>query len=99
VRYVVAVDESGIERRWLRRRHIAAADVRRVHVYVDANGLDCLVVRGGHLRLVHLSPDELRDSGVRTGALALIDAVRQFARVEDDVEDYVASFGTTAHTG
>ena len=92
MRYTLTVDQTGIERHWFRRRAIAASDVRRVHMYVDANGLDCLVIRGARFRMLHVTPDELREPEVGRGVSALVSAVRNTAQVDDDVDRYLSRF-------
>ena len=52
------IDEHGITRRGRRATVISAAAVRNIHVFSDADGSDCLVVRGARLRLLPIRRDE-----------------------------------------
>ena len=55
------VSPTGVTTRGLRLRCIEAADVRRVHLFTDANGDVGIVVRKSLWRFVHLPADALRD--------------------------------------
>jgi hypothetical protein len=91
MRHDVAVSPGGISRVWIRRRTIPAEQVRRVHVYVDANGDQGLVVRSALWRFVHVSRTELADPELTAGVRSLIDHVRGRAVVDSDVDRFLAS--------
>jgi hypothetical protein len=73
------------------RRRVIAREVRRVHLYSDANGEEGLVVRSALFRFVHVSRSELSDPLVSQRVQALVDAVRSQARVDDGVDHFLAS--------
>lgn len=66
-----------------------AASIRRIYVYTDANGDDCLVARGTRLRLQFISRRELLDPTVRLGVTALLDAVAANAQIDATVPVYL----------
>lgn len=90
----IEVSAAGITRTSRRSRSMPAASIRRIYLYTDANGDDCLVARGSGLRLQFISRRELLEPAVRLGATALIDAVRADAQVDDDVPAYLARLST-----
>jgi hypothetical protein len=85
------ITPTGVTARGLRVRHVDAADVRRVHVFVDANGESGLVVRHSLWRFVHVPAEALRDPALLAGARALLDAVRGSATVDGQVEAFLAA--------
>jgi hypothetical protein len=85
----VSLDE--IARIGVLRRSIPAVEVRRVHVFSDANGDDGIVVRSALFRFVHISRGELADPALTAQVRALVDRVRPQARVDDDVDHFLAS--------
>lgn len=89
--HVIDVSPAAIARIGVRRRSIAADDVRRVHTYVDANGDQGLVVRRSTWRFVHLTRDDLVDPSVRAGVLTLLEQVRGTARIDEQVDEFLAS--------
>ena len=78
------------------RRFIAAANVRRVHLFTYENGDTRLVVRGKCLRLVSVSSHELRDPEVSSQVIALVATVSAHAAIDDDVERFLAPFTSAA---
>jgi hypothetical protein len=84
------ITPTGVTARGLRVRHVDAADVRRVHVFVDANGESGLVVRHSLWRFVHIPSEALRDPTLLAGARALLDAVRGSATVDEQVDEFLA---------
>jgi hypothetical protein len=91
MRHDLHVSPDEIVRTGLRRRSIPADDVRRVHVYIDANGDDSLVVRSALFRFVHISRDELTDPTLTADVRALIDCVRSRAQIDGEVDGFLAS--------
>ena len=81
---------AGATARGLRVRRVDAADVRRVHVFVDANGDTGLVVRHNLWRFVHIPSSALRDPELLAGARALLDAIRGAATIDAPVEELIA---------
>ena len=88
----LTIDEHGVTRRGWRETVIPATDVRNIHVFADADGTDCLVVRGKRLRLLPILRDDLASPAVRAGARALVEAVRNTATVDPEVDRYLAAF-------
>ena len=84
------LSSTGATARGLRVRHVDAADVRRVHVFVDANGDTGLVVRQSMWRFVHIPSSALRDPELLAGARALLDAIRATATVDPQVDTFLA---------
>ncbi len=87
----VDVSPTGISRVATRRRVIPVEAVRRVHVFIDANGDDGIVVRSTLFRFVHVSREQLGDPGVRAGLRTLVDQVRTHARVDADVHHLLSN--------
>ncbi|CAB4362727.1 MAG: hypothetical protein F2681_02540 [Actinobacteria bacterium] len=85
------VTEVGITRASRRSRTLAAASIRRIYLYTDANGDECLVARGPGLRLQFVSLRELADPAIRQGVMALVAAVAGTADVDAVVTTYLAS--------
>jgi hypothetical protein len=79
------VSPAGISRVATRRRDIPLEKVRRVHLFIDANGDDGIVVRSTLFRFVYVSRQELNDLEVRNGLRRLVEQVRSHARVDTDV--------------
>lgn len=78
------------------RRFIAAANVRRVHLFTYENGDTRLVVRGKCLRLVSVSPDELRDPVVAREVHSLFAAVASHAVIDTDVHRFLSAHTLTS---
>jgi hypothetical protein len=91
MRQALDISPDEIVREGLLRRRVATSEVRRVHLYSDANGEEGLVVRRALFRFVHVSRSELSDPAVSQRVRALVDAVRQQARVDDGVDHFLAS--------
>jgi len=85
----IIVSAAGITRTCRRTRTMDAASIRRIYVYTDANGDDCLVARGTRLRLQFISRRELLDPTVRLGVTALLDAVAANAQIDATVPVYL----------
>ena len=85
------VTEVGISRASRRSRTLAAASIRRIYLYSDANGDECVVARGPGLRLQFVSRQELADPSIRQGVMALVEAVAGTADVDPSVTTYLAS--------
>jgi ribosomal protein L28 len=90
VRSNLTVSSAGIGRG--RRRFIAAANVRRVHLFTYENGDTRLVVRGKCLRLVSLSGSELVNTSNASNLVALLQAVSSHATIDTDVERFLTPF-------
>jgi len=87
----VDVSPAGISRVATRRRDIPLEAVRRVHVFIDANGDDGIVVRSTLFRFVYVSREHLTDAQVLTGLRRLVDQVRSHAQVDADVHRLLAA--------
>ncbi len=87
----LAASPAGIVRASVRRRSISADQVRRIHLFTDANGEQSVVVRSTVFRFVNLSREELADPSVSDGLRSLITVVRDRATVDDDVVPFLAS--------
>ncbi len=87
----VDVSPAGISRVATRRRDIPLQAVRRVHVFIDANGDDGIVVRSTIFRFVYVSREHLADAKVRTGLRRLVEQVRSHAQVDADVHRLLAA--------
>ncbi|MFZ4720801.1 MAG: hypothetical protein ACOYMR_15350 [Ilumatobacteraceae bacterium] len=72
-------------------RRIAVQDVRRVHVYTDANGEQGIVVRRRLWSFVHVPKDDLRDPSIRAQVRSLVDDVRGRAKVDPEVDRFLAA--------
>ncbi len=92
------ISPAGVTARGLRVRRVEAPQVRRVHVFVDANGESGLVVRNSLWRFVHIPAAALRDPQLLDGARALLDAVRGTATVDPQVDSFLAAPADTART-
>ncbi len=88
MRYDVSADE--IASRGVLGRRIPADQVRRVHLYVDANGDEGIVVRSALWRFVHVSRRDLADPALRDRVMSLVDHVRSRAQVDADVDQFLA---------
>jgi hypothetical protein len=86
----IEVDASGITRRGARIRHLATADISRIHVFADEDGRDGLVVRGPLFRLFHFSRNDLAAPGVLAGVQALVQAATPTAEVDEYVHTFLA---------
>jgi hypothetical protein len=91
VHATVDVSSAGISRVATRRRDIPLAAVRRVHVFIDANGDDGIVVRSTVFRYVFVSRAQLADPNTRSGLRHLVDQVRSFAQVDAGVHHLLAA--------
>jgi hypothetical protein len=91
MRHDVSVSTSGITRIRFRRRTLPASEIRRVHVYTDADGSPGLVLRSALFRYVFLSSEELHDPSLQAGVRSLVDQVRDHAHVDEDVDRFLAS--------
>ena len=89
---------TGITARGLRVRHLDAAEVRRVHRFVDANGDSGLVVRHSLWRFVHVPSAELRDPVLLDGVRALLHAIRGSATVDRQVDELLADIAMPVDT-
>lgn len=87
----VRVSPAGISRDAFVRQSIPAEQVRRVHLFIDANGDEGVVVRSALFRFVHVSRRELSDPALSTGLRSLIEQVRGQAKIDDDVEEFLAA--------
>lgn len=85
------VSPTGVTTRGLRLRCIEAADVRRVHLFTDANGEVGIVVRKSLWRFVHLPADALRDPALLTQVQGLLANVRHSATVDPQVDELLAA--------
>ena len=94
----VRIDASpaGITARGLRVRHLDAPDVRRVHLFVDANGDRGLVIRHGLWRFIHVPAEALRDPALLEGVQALLQSIRDTATIEPQVDELLTSHPITA---
>lgn len=72
-------------------RRIEAQDVRRVHVYTDANGEQGIVVRRCLWCFVHVPQDDLRDPRIKAQIRSLVDHVRNRAKVDPEVDRFLAA--------
>lgn len=88
---LVHASPSGISLTTLRRRDIAAEQVRRVHLYIDANGDRGIVVRNSLFRYVYIPSERLSDPQVAAGVRSLVDRVRSRATVDHDVDALLRS--------
>lgn len=87
----VHASPTGISLTTLRRRDIAAEQVRRVHLYTDANGEQGIVVRNSTFRYVYIPSDRLGDPQVIAGVRSLVDRVRGCAQVDHQVDTLLRS--------
>lgn len=87
----VHASPSGISLTTLRRRDIAAEQVRRVHLYTDANGDQGIVVRNSMFRYVYIPSERLADPQVVAGVRSLVDRVRGRAQVDHQVDALLRS--------
>jgi hypothetical protein len=87
----VHASPTGISLTTLRRRDIAAEQVRRVHLYTDANGEQGIVVRNSLFRFVYIPSDRLTDPQVVAGVRSLVDRVRGRAQVDQQVDTLLRS--------
>lgn len=87
----VHASPSGISLTTLRRRDIAAEQVRRVHLYTDANGEQGIVVRNSLFRFVYIPSERLSDPSVVAGVRSLVDRVRGRATVDEQVDTLLRS--------
>ncbi len=87
----VHASPSGISLTTLRRRDIAADQVRRVHLYTDANGDQGIVVRNSLFRYVYIPSERLADPQVVAGVRSLVDRVRGRAQVDQQVDTLLRS--------
>jgi hypothetical protein len=87
----IRVSPTGISRDAFVRQSIPAEEVRRVHLFIDANGDEGIVVRSALFRFVHMSRRELDDPSLSAGLRSLIERVRGQAKIDDDVEEFLAA--------
>lgn len=87
----VHASPTGISLTTLRRRDIAAEQVRRVHLYTDPNGEQGIVVRNSLFRFVYIPSDHLSDPQVVAGVRSLVDRVRGRAQVDQQVDTLLRS--------
>lgn len=88
---VLEISSAAISSRGRFGRRIAADDVRRVHVFTDANGEQGIVVRRCFWCFVHVSRAELRDPQLRAQVRSLVDRVRSRAKVDPEVDHFLAA--------
>ena len=86
----------GITALGVRRRCIETAQVRRVHLFIDANGDAGIVVRKNLWHFVHLPAEALQADALRQQVKALVEQVRATARVDAAVDEFLAAADTTA---
>ena len=88
----VRIDASptGITARGLRVRHLDAPEVRRVHLFVDANGDRGIVLRQGLWRFVHVPAEALREPALLQGVRSLLQSIRDTATVDPQVDEFLA---------
>lgn len=87
----VHASPTGISLTTLRRRDIAAEQVRRVHLYTDANGDQGIVVRNSLFRYVYIPSERLSDPQVVAGVRLLVDRVRTRATIDHEVDTLLQS--------
>lgn len=90
-RHGITVSPTGISREAFVRQSIPAGAVRRVHVFIDANGDEGVVVRSALFRFVHVSRRDLADPSLRHGLRQLVEQVRGQAKVDVDVDQFLAA--------
>lgn len=83
----IAASPTGITARGLRVRHLDGPEVRRVHVFVDANGDRGIVLRQGWWRFVHVPAEALHDPVLLHGVRALLHSIRDTATVDPQVDE------------
>jgi hypothetical protein len=91
MRHSIDISPDEIVRVGVIRQRVAAREVRRVHLYSDANGDEGVVVRSALFRFVHVSRRELTDPALSSGLRSLIERVRGQAKIDDDVDEFLAS--------
>jgi hypothetical protein len=84
------VSPTGITAHGVRERRVAAQDVRRVHLFVDANGDAGLVVRKSLWHFVYVPAEDLRDPALLGNVRSLLDRIRDAATVDPQVDEFLA---------
>jgi hypothetical protein len=84
------VSPTGITTRGLRRRCIETHDIRRIHLFMDANGDQGLVIRKSLVRFVHLPALSLQHPALLDQVRTLVEQVRSTATIDAAVDEFLA---------